>query len=155
MNKFLIFIFTITISGCSGSLVKSFNNGSYIDSELVKIEASQGEGVFGHEIIFTKLNGKGTYRYLEERAPTTIKVIPGKHSIKIHYTKPGLYLNQSLNKFQFEFKLDAIKGHEYKINIDVDKSLAQQFSIGGKLSAWIEDVTTGDKLVLVKQIPNN
>jgi len=147
-HTLLIIVFSTALYGCSGNRIKSFNDGTYSDSDLITITTNQDDTFFGNSIKFLRLDGNPTYHLFTEMPPTTIKVTPGKHRVQISYMNRSFSLNNGNQYLKLSFNIDAIKNHKYKVFYMAEHTDEQKLESGKKYGSWIEDLTTGNRLPL-------
>jgi len=148
--RFLPFslVLVMLISGC-GESVRIFNDQGLDEQTLATVTTQEEEGEFGTFMAFKSVDGESIGGPFDTKVET-VKVTPGRHKYEIKFHDNSSVLGSVQYLITFEF--NAVAGHEYLVHMVVSKPnrVAKRFFLGGDLSAWIEDTTTGEKIPIIQ-----
>lgn len=137
----------VLLSGCAGKSVPVFNDQGIDEEALATVSTHDIKGLFGTSMVIRSVDGVkvGSIFGLPVES---VKVTPGRHTYEVKFRDLGYFLGSLEYLIKFEFDADA--GNEYFIHIVASKTMAQRFTFKGKLSGWIENKATGEKLPMIR-----
>lgn len=145
---FLSLMLVALISGCAGKSVRTFNDQGLDEQALATVSMHEDERSFGTFMSFKSVDGVLIMGGPFDKKVEAVKITPGRHTIEVKFHDDSFLLGSHQYLVKFEF--DAVAGHEYLVHIVVSKTVAQRFFLGGDLSGWIEDTTTGEKTPFIQ-----
>jgi len=144
----LIFVLLLValFAGCSGHSVRVFNEEGLNEQELATVTMREEGGLFGTSMSFNTVDGQSVKGGFFDKKVDAVKVTPGKHTYEIKFHDQSFSLFDSDQHLIITFAFEAIGGHEYIVHFDIDKTVAERLTFGGRHAGWIEDMSSGENL---------